>query len=102
MERAVYLVAGLFAALALTTGASGAGSSTPGVTSTQIVIGGTIPLPGGASAYQTVGEGAAAYFRYANAHRGGFHPKITHLLKGDQEDPSQTVNKTREPVGEDR
>ena len=101
MERAVYLAAGLFAALALTTGASGAGSSTPGVTSTQIVIGGTIPLSGVASAYQTVGKGAAAYFRYVNAHGGVFHRKITYLIKDDQYDPSQTVNKTRELVEQD-
>src|SRR6266576_558610 len=101
MERAVYLVAGFFAALALTTGASGAGSSTPGVTSTQIVIGGTIPLSGVASAYQTVGKGAAAYFRYVNAHGGVFHRKITYLIKDDQYDSSQTVNKTRELVEQD-
>src|SRR5437016_473770 len=101
MERAVYLVAGLFAALALTTGASGAGSSTPGVTSTQIVIGGTIPLSGVASAYQTVGKGAAAYFRYVNAHGGVFHRKIVYLIKDDQYDPSQTIQKTRELVEQD-
>ena len=101
MERAVYLLAGLFAALALTAGASGAGSSTPGVTSTQIVIGGTIPLSGVASAYQTVGKGAAAYFRYVNAHGGVFHRRITYLIRDDQYDPSQTVQKTRELVEQD-
>ena len=38
----------------------------PGVTSTQILIGGTTPLSGPASAYQSVAKGAAAYFRYVN------------------------------------
>ena len=57
-------------ALALATVASGASTSTPGVTASEVVIGGTIPLTGVASSYRTVGLGAAAYFRYVNAHGG--------------------------------
>jgi branched-chain amino acid transport system substrate-binding protein len=101
MERAVYLLAGLLAVLALTTSASGAGSGTPGVSANQIVIGGTIPLSGVASAYQTVGRGAAAYFRYVNAKGGVNHRKIVYLIKDDQYDPSQTVDRTRELVEQD-
>src|SRR2546421_10196201 len=101
MGRGIYSAAAALGALAVATGASGAGSATPGVTPTSIVIGGTIPLSGVASAYQTVGKGAAAYFRYVNAHGGVFHRKITYLIKDDQYDPSQTVNKTRELVEQD-
>jgi branched-chain amino acid transport system substrate-binding protein len=85
-------------ALALATCASGAATSTPGVTATEIVIGGTIPLTGVASAYRTVGLGAAAYFRYVNAHGGVNHRKIRYIIKDDQYDPSQTVTQTRELV----
>src|SRR4051812_3815851 len=101
MDRGIYFAAIALGALALATGASGAGSATPGVTPTSIVIGGTIPLSGVASAYQTVGKGAAAYFRYVNAHGGVFHRKITYLIKDDQYDPSQTIGKTRELVEQD-
>ena len=102
MGRGIYSAAAALGALAVATGASGAGSATPGVTPTSIVIGGTIPLSGVASAYQTVGKGAAAYFRYVNDHGGVFHRKITYLIKDDQYDPSQTIQKTRELVEQDR
>ena len=101
MGRGIYSAAAALGALAVATGASGAGSATPGVTPTSIVIGGTIPLSGVASAYQTVGKGAAAYFRYVNDHGGVFHRKITYLIKDDQYDPSQTIQKTRELVEQD-
>ena len=86
MERAVYLVAGFFAALALTTGASGAGSSTPGVTSTQIVIGGTIPLSGVASAYQTVGThlgNAQKKFEDSARHAGRVRDRFERIAGAD-------------------
>jgi branched-chain amino acid transport system substrate-binding protein len=101
MGRGIYFAAAALGALAVATGASGAGSATPGVTSTSIVIGGTIPLSGVASGFQTVGRGAAAYFRYVNAHGGVNHRKITYLIKDDQYDPSQTIAKTRELVEQD-
>ena len=65
----MYLCACALGALALATVATGAAAET-GVTSTQVVIGGTTPLSGPASAYQSVAKGAAAYFRYVNAHGG--------------------------------
>jgi branched-chain amino acid transport system substrate-binding protein len=99
--RALYLAASLVCALALAAGASGAGSSTPGVTSTEIVIGGTIPVSGVASAYKTVGLGAEYYFKYVNAHGGVNHRKIRYIIKDDQYDPSQTMEKTRELVEQD-
>ena len=47
-------------------------AATPGVTPTQIVLGGTAPLTGPASAYASIARGAEAYFRHVNA-RGGVH-----------------------------
>src|SRR5213596_2606298 len=101
MQRTSYFIAALLGALALSTAASGAGTATPGVTPTEIVIGGTIPVTGIASAYKTVGLGASYYFKYVNAHGGVNHRKIRYIIKDDQYDPSQTVNKTRELVEQD-
>jgi branched-chain amino acid transport system substrate-binding protein len=99
--RAPYLASALLCALALATAASGAGTATPGVTPTEITIGGTIPLTGVASAYKTVGLGAAYYFKYVNAHGGVNHRKIRYIIKDDQYDPGQTMDKTRELVEQD-
>jgi branched-chain amino acid transport system substrate-binding protein len=88
-------------ALALATVASGAASET-GVTSTQVTIGGTTPLSGPASAYQSVAKGAAAYFRYVNAKGGVNKRKINYIYKDDAYDPSKTVDATRELVSQDK
>ena len=75
----------------LATGALALPSSTPGVTSTEILIGGTVPLSGSASAFGTVGPGANAYFKYVNAHGGVFGRKIRYLWRDDGYDPSRTI-----------
>src|SRR5919197_4163721 len=95
------VVVALLGALTLATVASGAGTATPGVTANEVVIGGTIPITGVASAYRTVGLGAAAYFRYVNARGGVNHRKIRYIVKDDQYDPGQTMGKTRELVEQD-
>ena len=101
MKRTLYLATALAGALALATVASGQRAATPGVTSTEVVIGGTIPMTGVASAYKTVGLGAAAYFRYVNAHGGVNKRKIRYIIRDDQYDPAQTIGKTRELVEQD-
>ena len=102
MKRVSYVTAALLGALAIATAASGAGSATPGVTPSEIVIGGTIPLSGVAASYRTVGFGAAAYFRYVNAHGGVYKRKIKYLIKDDAYDPGKTIEKTRELVEQDK
>ena len=99
--RAPYLAVAALCALALATVASGAGTSTPGVTPTEILIGGTVPLTGLASSFKTVGLGASYYFKYVNAHGGVNRRKIRYLIKDDQYDPNQTMQKTRELVEQD-
>jgi branched-chain amino acid transport system substrate-binding protein len=101
MPRITYLFACALGALVLATVAAGAASET-GVTSTQVVIGGTTPLSGPASAYQSVAKGAAAYFRYVNARGGVNKRKIKYIYKDDGYDPSKTVDKTRELVQQDK
>ena len=82
---------GLLAATALALPAGGATGSTPGVTSTEILLGGTVPLSGPASAFGTVGPGANAYFKYVNAHGRVFGRKIRYLWRDDGYDPSRTI-----------
>ncbi|HEY7017717.1 MAG TPA: ABC transporter substrate-binding protein [Gaiellaceae bacterium] len=98
----MHLVLCAVGALALAGVAAGASEDTPGVTPTQIVIGGTTPLTGTASAYQSVAKGAAAYFRYVNAHGGVNKRKIKYIYRDDAYDPAKTVEQTRELVQQDK
>src|SRR5881275_1056620 len=93
---------GVVGALAAVSAASAGGSSTPGVTSKQILIGGTTPLSGPASAYAAVAKGADAYFKYVNAHGRVFGRSIKYKYEDDAYDPSQTIQKTRDLVQNDK
>ncbi len=92
----------VLAALALTVTAAGAPTGTPGVTATQILIGGTVPLSGQASAFGAVGPSATAYFRYVNAHGGVFGRKIKYVYRDDGYDPTRTLTETRRLVEQDK
>src|SRR5205814_3736685 len=69
------LLAGVFAAVAA---AQLAGD--PGVTSSSILIGGTSPISGEASAGAAVAAGADAYFKFVNATAPVFKRKITYKI----------------------
>jgi branched-chain amino acid transport system substrate-binding protein len=95
------VVAALAAALVVP--AAGAGrTDTPGVTPTQILIGGTGPLTGDESAYEPVLSGAQAYFAYVNAHGGVFGRKVVYKVDDDQYDPTKTVTLTQQLVEQDK
>ncbi len=90
---------------ALAAGVSGAlarGSADPGITPTSILLGGTAPLSGSASAFSSVARGAEAYFKYVNA-RGGVHGRtIDYKYLDDAYNPAQTVQATRQLVESDK
>jgi branched-chain amino acid transport system substrate-binding protein len=73
-----------------------------GVTPTEIVIGGTDPFSGPASAYSSIGKGSAAYFQYVNDHGGVNGRKITYKNLDDGYNPQQTVQLTRQLVEDDK
>src|SRR5215210_6052105 len=100
--RLIRLILCALGALTLVTVASGAVARDPGVSATEILIGGTTPLSGPASAYQSVAKGAAAYFRYVNAKGGVNKRKIRYVYRDDGYDPSRTAEKTRELVQQDK
>jgi branched-chain amino acid transport system substrate-binding protein len=75
--------------------------ATPGVTPTQITLGGTVPLSGPASAYASVGRGADAYFKYVDSRGGVFGRKIVFKYDDDEFDVAKTILLTRQLVEQD-
>jgi branched-chain amino acid transport system substrate-binding protein len=99
--RKCRVLVGVVTALVSVSAASAGGSATPGVSSKQILIGGTTPLSGPASAYASVAKGADAYFHYVNDHGGVFGRSIKYKYEDDAYDPSQTIQRTRDLVQND-
>jgi hypothetical protein len=95
------VISHLVAAAAAAASLSGAPTATPGVTSTTITIGGTVPLSGPASAFGSVGRGADAYFRYVNSKGGVFGRKIVYKFLDDAYEVPQTILLTRQLVEQD-
>ena len=97
---AAVIVAMLAATFAISLPASG--QSVPGVTSTEILLGGTHPYSGPASGYSSIGKGAKAYFEYINDTEGGVYGrKIVYKDLDDAYNPPQTVQLTRQLVEQD-
>src|ERR671935_1490709 len=100
MPKRVLLCA-LLAAVAA--GAAGARPlATPGVTSTEIKLGGSVPLSGEASASGNVARGAEYYFDYVNDHGGVFGRKIVFTYLDDGYDPGRAVQNTIRLVQQDQ
>jgi branched-chain amino acid transport system substrate-binding protein len=88
-------VLGAAAVVLLLVGTAGARPvATPGVSSTEIKLGGSVPLSGEASASGNVARGADAYFKYVNDHGGVFGRKITYTYLDDGYDPGRAVQNT--------
>jgi branched-chain amino acid transport system substrate-binding protein len=77
-------------------------ASAPGVTATEIKIGGTFPLTGVASLYKTIPAAEKAYFDYVNDHGGVNGRKINFEILDDSYDPSKTVPLTQQLVEQDK
>jgi branched-chain amino acid transport system substrate-binding protein len=74
----------------------------PGVTDTEIVLGGTHPYSGPASAYGNIGKGIAAYFGYVNDRGGVNGRKIKYIDKDDGYSPPQAVQIVHQLVEQDK
>ena len=108
MRMRLGLIASTFVVAATVCVTALAGSqSAPGVSSNQIVIGGTFPLSGPASFYSPIPVGMGVYFDYLNATKGadgkkGVHGrKIKWIYYDDGYNPPNTVQQTRKLVEED-
>jgi branched-chain amino acid transport system substrate-binding protein len=92
----------LLAAAVLVTAAGARPLATPGVTSTEIRIGATVPLSGEAAIAGNVARGIDAYFDYVNAKGGVFGRKIKFTYLDDGYDPGRAVNNTIRLVQQDQ
>jgi branched-chain amino acid transport system substrate-binding protein len=82
-------------AAAVVAAAAGARSlATPGVTSSEIRIGSSVPLSGEAAIAGNVARGIDAYFKYVNAKGGVFGRKLKFTYLDDGYDPGRAVNNT--------
>jgi branched-chain amino acid transport system substrate-binding protein len=88
------------AAVAGTAGASPQG--TPGVSSKQILIGGTFPYTGPAALYKTIPVAEQAWYAYVNAKGGVFGRKINDKTIDDSYNPAQTVPAVKQLVEQDK
>jgi ABC-type branched-subunit amino acid transport system substrate-binding protein len=115
MRKALLLAGALIATLAGLSSAAAAPeratapNATPGVTSRNIVIGGTFPLSGPASLYAPIPRGMAAYFSYINSRRSKIDGKrgvrgrqIVWKYYDDQYNPAQTVQLTNRLILQDK
>jgi branched-chain amino acid transport system substrate-binding protein len=84
--------------IAVASTAGAAAQTTPGVTSTQITIGGTFPLTGGAALYASIAAAEKAYYGYINAKGGVNGRKIKDIVEDDGYDPSQTFPDVKDLV----
>ncbi len=99
MTRAALLA---LTALVVVTGAGARPAADPGVTTTSVLLGGTVPLTGEAAAFGAVGPGAKAFFDYVNT-KGGVHGrKIDYRYYDDAYNPGTTLQLTRRLVESDR
>jgi branched-chain amino acid transport system substrate-binding protein len=92
MKRGL-VVCGFAAAVAAATAAARP-LATPGVSSTEIKLGGSVPLSGEASLAGNVARGAEYYFKYVNDHGGVFGRKISYKYLDDGYDPGRAVQNT--------
>jgi branched-chain amino acid transport system substrate-binding protein len=84
----------VLAAAVVATAAGARPLATPGVTSTQITIGSSVPLSGEAAIAGNVARGIDAYFNYVNAKGGIFGRKLKFIYLDDGYDPGRAVNNT--------
>jgi branched-chain amino acid transport system substrate-binding protein len=71
------------------------GSSAPGVTSTSVLFGQTVPKTGPAALYGESTTGVQAYFDYVNAHGGVNGRKIHFISLNDQYQPPIALQDTK-------
>jgi len=73
----------------------------PGITPTEIMLGGLHPYSGLASAYGAIGKGAQAYFAYINDNGGVHGRKIVYKDLDDAYSPPQAVQLAKQLVEQD-
>jgi branched-chain amino acid transport system substrate-binding protein len=78
------------------------GEQSPGITKTEIKLGGSYPFSGPASAYKSIAEGANAYFDLVNSKGGVDGRKIKFITLDDAYEPPRAVQNARRLVEEEK
>jgi ABC-type branched-subunit amino acid transport system substrate-binding protein len=78
-------------------------ASAPGITATQVTVGGHFPLTGPAApGYSEIPQGINAYFQYVNANGGVHGRKLKMIVRDDGYNPTNTVKVTKQLVLQDK
>jgi branched-chain amino acid transport system substrate-binding protein len=103
MSLALIAMAALFvAACGRDEDEGGGGAAAPGVTGSEIKIGGSYPFSGPASAYKTIADGAKAYFKKVNDEGGVNGRKIKFITLDDSYEPPKAVQNARRLVEQEK
>ena len=102
ITRRSLLQSGAAAAAVFTAGSRAALADQPGVTTTEIKIGQTMPYSGPASAYGVIGRTEAAYFKMINEQGGVNGRKINLISLDDGYSPAKTVEQVRKLVEDEK
>ena len=78
------------------------GEKSPGITKTEIKLGGSYPFSGPASAYKSIADGAKAYFDLVNSKGGVNGRKIKFITLDDAYEPPRAVQNARRLVEEEK
>jgi branched-chain amino acid transport system substrate-binding protein len=78
------------------------GEKSPGITKTEIKLGGSYPFSGPASAYKSIADGANAYFDLVNSKGGVDGRKIKFVTLDDGYEPPRAVQNARRLVEEEK
>ena len=101
MKEHVKIVLAATFAVSLATAATAQKKYGPGVTDTEIKIGGIMPYSGPASAYGVIGQTETAYFKKINDEGGINGRKINFISYDDGYSPPKTVEQARKLVESD-
>jgi branched-chain amino acid transport system substrate-binding protein len=83
-------------------GGAGGGATDPGITDTEIKIGGSYPFSGPASAYRLIADGAKAHFEFVNAKGGVGGRKISFQTLDDAYEPPKAVQNVRRLIEQEK
>jgi branched-chain amino acid transport system substrate-binding protein len=83
-------------------GGGGGGGSDPGITDTEIKLGGSYPFSGPASAYRAIADGAKAHFEFVNSQGGVDGRKINFQTLDDAYEPPKAVQNARRLIEQEQ
>jgi branched-chain amino acid transport system substrate-binding protein len=102
-RKRTWFAAAVLAAGSLFATSVPANANSTGVSSSEIKLGITLPLDGGASfGYKKIGDAMNAYFAYVNDNGGVFGRKIKLIIKNDEYSQSLAISQTKQLLDGDK